>query len=79
MLQRWRQHNGVCASFAASACFLLTMALVAATGGGVSAAATTTSSVPKPSAPLSAPKTSVAQDGQFLTEVTEADPAAGRL
>ena len=26
-------------------------------------------------APLSAPKTSVAQDGQFLTKVTEADPA----
>ena len=27
------------------------------------------------SAPLSAPKTSVAQDGQFLTKVTEVDPA----
>ncbi len=51
------------------------MTVVAATGGGVSAAATSTSSVPKPSAPLSAPKTSVAQDEQFLAKVTEADPA----
>jgi hypothetical protein len=30
--------------------------------------------VPAPSAPLSAPHSSVTQDGQFLTEVTEADP-----
>jgi hypothetical protein len=55
--------------------------LVAAAGGQAGSAAMTTSSKPasssKPtrSAPLSAPKTSVAQDEQFLTKVTEVDPA----
>ena len=33
------------------------------------------SAIPPPSGPLSAPKASVAQDGQFFTYVTEADPA----
>jgi hypothetical protein len=33
------------------------------------------SSKPSPSVPLAAPKTSVAQDGQFLMKVTEADSA----
>jgi hypothetical protein len=51
------------------------VALVAAAGGQAGSAATTTSSEPTHSAPLSAPKTSIAQDGQFLTKVTEADPA----
>jgi hypothetical protein len=51
------------------------VALVAAAGGQAGLAATTTSSEPTHSAPLSAPKTSIAQDGQFLTKVTEADPA----
>jgi hypothetical protein len=52
-----------------------------AAGGQAGSAATTTSSepasspLPKHSARLSAPKTSVAQDGQFLMKVTEADPA----
>jgi hypothetical protein len=36
---------------------------------------TPSSSVPPPSGPLSAPKASVGQDGQFFTYVTEADPA----
>jgi hypothetical protein len=59
---------------------LLVVALVAAPGSQAGAASTTTSSKPPssseptPSAPLSAPKTSVAQDGQFFTKVTEADP-----
>lgn len=61
--------------FVASACILLAVALVAAAGGQAGSAATTTSSEPTHSAPLSAPKTSIAQDGQFLTKVTEADPA----
>jgi hypothetical protein len=45
------------------------------------AAATTSSTEPSSavgpagSTPLRAPKTSVAEDGEFLTEVTEADPA----
>ncbi len=65
--------------FVASLCILCAVTLVAAPGSQAGAAATTTSfksvssSEPKPSAPLSAPKTSAAQDGQFLTEVTEAD------
>ena len=33
------------------------------------------SSVPPPPGPLKAPETSVEQDGQFFTDVTEADPA----
>ena len=33
------------------------------------------SSVPPPSGPLKAPHTSIAQDGQFFTDVTEADPS----
>jgi hypothetical protein len=33
------------------------------------------SSAPAPSGPLTAPKASVAQDAQFFTDVTEADPA----
>jgi hypothetical protein len=49
--------------------------LVAAAGGQAGSAATTSSSEPSSSAPLSAPKTSVAQDGEFLTKVTEADSA----
>jgi hypothetical protein len=61
--------------FAASACFLFAVALVAAAGEQPGSATTTISSKPTNSAPLSAPKTSVAQDGQFLTKVTEADSA----
>jgi hypothetical protein len=37
--------------------------------------ATTSTTASNPSAPLPAPKTSFAQDTQFLTDVTEADPA----
>ena len=64
-----------------SAFILFAVALVVAPGSQAGAAATTTSSKPTSSseptrsAPLSAPKTSVAQDEQFLTKVTEADPA----
>jgi hypothetical protein len=58
----------------ASACVLLVLALVAVAAGRPGSAATS-STEPTPSAPLSAPKTSVAQDAQFLTNVTEADPA----
>ena len=67
--------------FVVSAFILFAVALVVAAGGQAGAAATTTSSKPTSSseptrsAPLSAPKTSVAQDEQFLTKVTEADPA----
>jgi hypothetical protein len=52
----------------------MALAVVAAGGPAVSAA-TTTSSTPTTSAPLTAPKTSAAQDAQFLAKVTEADPA----
>jgi hypothetical protein len=51
------------------------VALVAATGGQAGSAAATSSSKLSNPAPLSAPKTSVVQDAQFLTKVTEADPA----
>jgi hypothetical protein len=49
-------------------------------GSPTGSAATTTSSGPQSSGPphsgpLSAPKTSFAQDGKFFTDVTEADPA----
>jgi hypothetical protein len=66
--------------FVAPACILFAV-VVAAAGGQTGSAATTTSSdpssssLPTHSAPLSAPKTSVAQDAQFLTKVTEADSA----
>jgi hypothetical protein len=39
-----------------------------------SAATTTTTVAPSGSPPLSAPKTSVAQDARFFTDVAEADP-----
>jgi hypothetical protein len=64
-----------------SAFILFAVAVVVAPGSQAGAAATTTSSKPTSSseptrsAPLSAPKTSVAQDEQFLTKVTEADSA----
>jgi hypothetical protein len=61
--------------FVASTCILFAVALVAVVGSQAGADATTTSSGPSPSAPLSAPKTSVAQEVQFFTKVTEADPA----
>jgi hypothetical protein len=51
------------------------VSLIAAAEQQPGSAATTSSSKSSRSAPLSAPKTSVAQDGQFLTKVTEADPA----
>lgn len=61
---------------------LLAVAFWGGTSGRVgptaSAEAATTSpksSGSPPSKPLSAPKTSFAQDGKFLTDVTEADPA----
>jgi hypothetical protein len=66
--------------FVALAAVLFAM-VVAAAGGQAGSAATTTSSDPSSSsqpthsAPLPAPKTSVAQDGQFLTKVAEADSA----
>jgi hypothetical protein len=51
------------------------VALVGAPVSQDRAAATTTTSESTPSSPLSAPKASVTQDGQFLTKVTEADSA----
>ncbi len=73
---RWTPRQSI-----ASACILSAVALFAAPGSQVGAAAVTTSSKqssssePTGSAPLSAPKSSVAQDEQFLTKVTEADSA----
>jgi hypothetical protein len=68
-----------------SVCLLLAWAFGASACSSVnppgSAAAPTSSaepsnsSLPTPSTSLSAPKASVAQDGEFLTDVTEADPA----
>jgi hypothetical protein len=65
----------------AAACILFAVVLVAVENGEAGLAAATTSSDPASSsgstttAPLSAPKTSVAQDERFLTDVTEADSA----
>jgi hypothetical protein len=67
--------------FVTSTCILFAVAWVVVAGGQAGADAATTppgpssSSRSTPSAPLSAPKTSVAQEEQFLTKVTEADPA----
>lgn len=67
--------------FVASACVLLAMALGGAAcgradpAGSVASTTSTQPSKPTSSVPLSAPRTSFAQDGQYFTDVTEADPA----
>jgi hypothetical protein len=66
----WNSHR-----FIASAFILFGVAVVAAAGAQPGSAATMSSSERTSSAPLSAPKTSVAQDAQFLTKVTQADSA----
>lgn len=62
-------------------CLVLTVSVSASACGSAESARTAPSnsphkpSLPRPSAPLSAPKASVAQESQYLTDVTEVDPA----
>jgi hypothetical protein len=65
----WTSRRAVVLAFV-----LFSAALVALAAEQPVSAATTSSSKPINSAPLSAPKTTIAQDGQYLTKVTEVDP-----